>query len=458
MKNVHWLPVAILFAFLFGTLAPAAAQTGWQQQNSGVTDDLNGIDFPQGDTGTAVGHNGTILRTTDGGATWVPQSAGLPELLFDVSFPEGNHGTAVGSSGTILHTRDGGAKWNVVQTGWMLTYYGLHMNSPSSAMAVGQNTIFAPFVTWTADGWNSMSSATFYIMKGSVANEGRLTDVRMLGGGIAFATARVWTGEGAIARTLDGGPTWETIYYGPEALFAIDFPSPDVGFAVGAGGTILRTLDGGTVWAPLSSGVSGDLYAVSFPSTLIGIAAGSGGTVLRTTDGGETWVPQDSGVKDSLNAVAFPDPNTGYIAGDGGLILGTPDGGGASLFADVYSIEAGIGGAANFTLQAGAAHGGRNYLLLGSLSGTKPGLPLPGGQALLPLNWDLFTVLVVGQLNSIVFSNFLGSLDPGGQGSAKFDTLGPIPPALAGAVFHFAYALNNPWDFASVSSPIEVVP
>ncbi len=45
------------------------------------------------DTVTAVGDLGTILRTTDGGATWTPQTSGTTGPLYGVSFVDANTGT-----------------------------------------------------------------------------------------------------------------------------------------------------------------------------------------------------------------------------------------------------------------------------------------------------------------------------------------------------------------------------
>jgi pyrrolidone-carboxylate peptidase len=119
------------------------------------------------------------------------------------------------------------------------------------------------------------------------------------------------------------------------------------------------------------------------------------------------------------------------------------------------------GGAVAFDLNGGTANANRNYLLLGSLKGTSPGILLPGGTATLPLNWDLFTGLTINLLNTPFFSNFMGTLDPEGHGSATFNTLTPLPGGLAGETLHFAYALSprlpDGW-FASNPAGIWIVP
>ena len=64
------------------------------------------------------------------------------------------------------------------------------------------------------------------------------------------------------------------------------------------------------------------------------------------------------------------------------------------------TIASSTGGIINFTLDAGLNNAGRNYILLGSTSGTELGFPLPGGYVTLPLNWDALTNAVLQNLNT----------------------------------------------------------
>ena len=128
------------------------------------------------------------------------------------------------------------------------------------------------------------------------------------------------------------------------------------------------------------------------------------------------------------------------------------------LWVDFPFISEFKGGVIRFILNAETDNANRNYLLLGGLTGTDPGIPLPGGKATLPLNWDLFTNLAISLINTPAFSNFMGKLDGTGSATATFDTLGPLPSGSAGLTLYFAYALNSPWDFASNPINIEVLP
>jgi hypothetical protein len=58
--------------------------------------------------GTAVGHLGTILRTTDGGRNWTREESGTNHLLYGVSFTDPSTGNVVGEFGTILRTANQG--------------------------------------------------------------------------------------------------------------------------------------------------------------------------------------------------------------------------------------------------------------------------------------------------------------------------------------------------------------
>jgi hypothetical protein len=127
-----------------------------------------------------------------------------------------------------------------------------------------------------------------------------------------------------------------------------------------------------------------------------------------------------------------------------------------NLQVDAFRISENIGGSVNFLLLSGIENINRNYILLGSVSGTDPGTPLPGGLVAIPLSWDFFTEFVISLINTSVFSNFLSTLDALGTATAQLSA--PPVPGFAGVTMHYAYALNNPWDFASNPVAIEIVP
>jgi hypothetical protein len=108
-----------------------------------------------------------------------------------------------------------------------------------------------------------------------------------------------------------------------------------------------------------------------------------------------------------------------------------------SLWSRNHMLSAGLGGTIPLFLQAPAAAAGHFWLVLAGVSGHAPGLKL--GAMHLPLNLDPVTNVALGGLNRAPFAAFFGTLDANAQGIAVFGAPGPLDPALAGAVFTFAY-------------------
>lgn len=92
------------------TGAIARTSNGGTDWNSTIfAQGMQGIDFPKPESGFAVGFGGTILKSNDLGLTWSAQTSGTFFDLFDVHFAsDGLTGLAVGADGTILRTTNGG--------------------------------------------------------------------------------------------------------------------------------------------------------------------------------------------------------------------------------------------------------------------------------------------------------------------------------------------------------------
>ena len=105
--------------------------------------------FTDANTGTAVGDNGTIVRTIDGGNNWIIQSSGTTNALLGVSFADADHGTAVGASGTIVKTTDGGNNWVSQTSGTTNALEAVSFTDVNTGTVVGELGI----VLRTTDGW-----------------------------------------------------------------------------------------------------------------------------------------------------------------------------------------------------------------------------------------------------------------------------------------------------------------
>ncbi|MDI6765847.1 MAG: YCF48-related protein [Bacteroidota bacterium] len=146
-----------------------------------------------------------------------------------------------------------------------------------------------------------------------------------------FTTSTIgWAiGEGGrILKTTDAGTTW-LIHNSPTTkdLFGIHFISTSTGFIIGAQGTIYKTTNGGTDWTYSTPITNATLYNVYFYSPNLGWIVGTNGKVLATTNGGTTWELKTTGTNQNLYTVQFISPTVGYAVGSFGLLIKSTDGG-----------------------------------------------------------------------------------------------------------------------------------
>jgi hypothetical protein len=187
----------------------------WTVQTSGTSENINGISFIDANTGTAVGDNGTILRTTNGGINWVMQTSGITNLLVRVSFSDANTGTAVGWGGTILRTTNGGENWIKQSSGTLQNLYTVCFSDANNGTLVGAiGTIL--HTTNGGENWVSQPGGTTYNING-----------------VSFTDANTGTAVGSygiILRTTNGGLTFveeELLNQMPSKfLLSQNYPNP----------------------------------------------------------------------------------------------------------------------------------------------------------------------------------------------------------------------------------------
>ncbi len=108
--------------------------------------------------------------------------------------------------------------------------------------------------------------------------------------------------------------------------------------------------------------------------------------------------------------------------------------------ADMNDLSTRQGGKIRFQLEAGKPMATRLYIVLGTVSGTRPGIPL-GNKLTLPLQADAWFWATLSGPNAAPLTNSLGFLDLTGKSHADF-SLPPLRyPFLKGLTFHHAYVL-----------------
>jgi hypothetical protein len=226
---------------------------------------------------------------------------------------------------------------------------------------------------------------------------------------------------------------------------------------VGSTKGIFKSSNGGDTWSQTSVTDPVEDFTF-FPAIDTVYAATTDSGVYKSEDRGATWEAFNNDLDIMRCDGLDMDATHGilYLGTNGGSVwrneITWP-----ILAANVHKVPEATGGAVDLTLTAGVTNANRNYLIVGGTSGTSPGLPLPGGSATLPINWDGFSHLEMSLLNTYPFLNFLGSLDGQGKAYAQFN-VPPLPGGCAGVKFYFAFCLNSPFDFTSNPVTIEIVP
>lgn len=109
-----------------------------------------------------------------------------------------------------------------------------------------------------------------------------------------------------------------------------------------------------------------------------------------------------------------------------------------SLWASATEISAAADSSIGLHVVAGSAHAGEIYLMLGSISGTTPGIPFQGFT--IPLNFDfLFSWTFTSASVGPILNQTMGVLDSRGRGNGSIHIVGGlIPAALVGLRMDFA--------------------
>ncbi|MEI7802082.1 MAG: YCF48-related protein [Bacteroidota bacterium] len=92
---------------------------GASWQTDTLPSEMRGLCATDNQTVYSCGY-GKILKSTDAGATWQQQNAD-GDFFISIAFANHEHGIAIGLEGTILLTDDGGANWKKIRNGNSLT-------------------------------------------------------------------------------------------------------------------------------------------------------------------------------------------------------------------------------------------------------------------------------------------------------------------------------------------------
>jgi photosystem II stability/assembly factor-like uncharacterized protein len=322
----------------------------WQILNSGTDLNLKGVFFIDNEKGWAVGSEGIILYTANGGDNWTEQTSGTDFTLESVYFNNPYNGWIAGGkeyAGIILRTDNGGGTWEEMYIDDPNYYLNdICFTDDLNGWAVGEKHVWTGFwgkLLHSTDGgetWITQDSIPPYSWPYSLPLKGvHFIDPDngwVVGSSMAPSSGYIYC---FIMNTNDGGITWEEqINYSSRNgywLNSVCFTGTLNGWAAGPDGwvqnaIILKTIDGGNNWDTSYLNNSCGLHSIYFTDSIKGWTVGNcgaypndSGTIMHTSNGGETWEEQLSGTTEVLNSVCFIDPENGWVVGGSGTILHT---------------------------------------------------------------------------------------------------------------------------------------
>ncbi|RJG27167.1 WD40/YVTN/BNR-like repeat-containing protein [Massilia cavernae] len=273
----------------------------WTQADVPLSSDLTALYFPSAQRGWAVGHEGVILHSADGGATWTKQldgkqaaallsrhygkpadpndpaaqrlqqdadafaAQGADKPFLDVWFEDDKRGFVIGAFNLILRTEDGGQSW----TPWLDRTdnpKGLHLyairRAGGSLFIAGEQGLVLKF-----DREQRRFTQVALPYRGTLFGVTGTPDMTLVYG----LRGNAW-------RSKDGGASWSKVDTGVDAGLASGMVRPDGSVVlVSQAGHVLLSGDSGASFKRVKVATTAPAFAVSEAGKGAIALAGMGG-------------------------------------------------------------------------------------------------------------------------------------------------------------------------------------
>jgi photosystem II stability/assembly factor-like uncharacterized protein len=315
--------------FLGAALLPAARGADSRHFDDAA---LHAIQFLDSNEGWAVGDDGVVWHTIDGGRTWDRQATGVRASLRSVQFLTPFVGwiagreelaNGAGSVGVLLYTRDGGLKWQRLLPNALPGLNVIRFADAQNAFLLGDGADQYPSgVFKTTDG-----GRTWQPVPGPRAASWQAGDFQ---DGQSGALAGAWSRLATLRAT--GFATADLDTLGGRSLRGLQLRG-NRALAVGQGGLVLTSQSAGVRWGyadlklPAEVLATWDFHALHGVGDHVWVAGRPGSALLHSADRGATWQVVKTNQPLPLNAVFFFDEQRGWVVGEFGSILATTDGG-----------------------------------------------------------------------------------------------------------------------------------
>jgi photosystem II stability/assembly factor-like uncharacterized protein len=273
----------------------------WEYVTNGIGMDIHHIEMLTESYGLALADNGYLLRTTDGGQDWSVQKLEVTgqvfnrdENLYALDIVDEQFAVAAGPGGTVFRTLDGGIEWESIG----------YPELPGGFLIRDVEFIDHNIGYVVGSDYDRPYNKGFYKTVDGGLTWTRPFDEDVLGHVDAVDAQHVWIMHlgGRIHATRDGGGTWSDTflpadYLGGDATIEdMEFIDADTGWVCGWWDYIAKTTDGGDSWQTFTFGnnhsirvalgltvISADeLWVTAVNEQLRPI-------LLHTTNGGQSW-------------------------------------------------------------------------------------------------------------------------------------------------------------------------
>lgn len=274
---------------------------------------LNGLALA-GKRIVAVGQRGHIVYSDDNGSSWQQAKVPVSSDLVAVSFPTPEQGWAVGHDGIVLHTADGGVNWATQLDGQRMG--PLMMEQLRAQAAKGE--LGSP-----GEASKLLDEASRIAAEGA---ENPFLDVW-------FADAQHGFIVGAfnlVFQTSDGGQTWTSWFARTENpdrlhLYAVHGLGQDI-YITGEQGLVLKLDRESGRFRAISTPYKGTYFGVVGTGPTV-IVYGLRGNAYRSIDQGAHWTAIDTGIQEGITgATTFGTGGLALVSQAGNVLLSSDSG------------------------------------------------------------------------------------------------------------------------------------
>lgn len=275
---------------------------------------LNQIAFTDAMNGYIVGGDryfiGIYLKTTDGGQTWTAADSIISKELYGIHCIDADTVFAVGFDGKIMRTFNGGAHWFYNQLDYTPCYEIEFFNRQLGVIPTGTGYAIGGYYV-THDGGIKWQYTGF---------ERELRSVSFTPSGTCFIS-----GYGVVLRSTDFCQTFLPLEVEGDFFLDIEFPTESTGYVAGYHGDLYTTTNGGDQWDKIQLGSSVfdqfNIWDINFLNENTGFLVGDHGLFFKTVNGGKSWMKPAETPRENFRSIFLFDEYHGFVCGENGALF-----------------------------------------------------------------------------------------------------------------------------------------